>query len=143
MLPSIAQLLLIIMSNANSGLAAAALEPKRVVDELHLSETFVTQAGVFFMLAHGFILTGMLWGAALAFLIDRRIGAAVSALGALSALALFGVIHSVLSSGGIYAPWSPDLLGSRVPYEWAAGYAAMAVLLAGLSRTRAFTESVP
>jgi AGZA family xanthine/uracil permease-like MFS transporter len=140
MLPSIAQLLLIIMSNANPGLASAALEPLRVVDELKLSDTFVTQAGVFFTLAHGFILTGMLWGAALAFLIDRRIGAAVMSLAALAALSVFGIIHSILPSGGIYVPWSPELLGSRAPMEWAMGYAVMAIMIFALSRTKAFAE---
>lgn len=140
MLPSIAQLLLIIMSNANAPLAAAALEPQRIVAELHVTETFAAQAGVFFMLAHGFILTGMLWGAMLAFLIDRRIGAASASLGIAAALSLFGVIHSVLPSGGIYVPWNEQLLGSRAPWQWAAGYAAMAVMLVGLSRTKAFAE---
>jgi AGZA family xanthine/uracil permease-like MFS transporter len=140
MLPSIAQLLLIIMSNANPGLASAALEPARVIDQLKLGETFVTQAGVFFTIAHGFILTGMLWGAALAFLIDRRIGATVASLAALSALSVFGIIHSVLPSGGIYVPWSPQLLGSTAPWQWAAGYAVLALMIAGLSRTKAFSE---
>ena len=140
MLPSIAQLLLIIMSNANGGLASAALEPAHVVDALHLSDTFVAQAGVFFTLAHGFILTGMLWGAALAFLIDRRIAAVLATLGIAAALSLFGVIHSVLPSGGIYVPWSPQLLGSRLPWHWAGGYAAMAIVIFGLSRTKASRE---
>lgn len=133
MLPSLAQLLLIIMSNANAGLAFAALEPARVVADLKLSETFVTQAGVFFTLAHGFILTGMLWGATLAFLIDRRIRAAIASLAALSLLSIFGIIHSVLPSGGIYVPWSAELMGSRAPWQWAAGYAAMAALFAVLA----------
>ena len=140
MLPSLAQLLLIIMSNANPELASAALEPRRLIEQLHIGETFTAQAGTFYMLAHGFILTGMLWGAGLAFLIDRRIKAVVVVLLTAAALSLFGVIHSILPSGGIYLPWSPELLGSRLPLHWAAGYAATALMLWGLSRTKAFAE---
>ena len=135
MLPSLAQLLLIIMSNANGALAAATLDPARAATEAHVSETFAVQAATFFTLAHGFILTGMLWGAALAFLIDRRFTAVVVSLGAASVLSLFGVIHSVLPSGGIYLPWSADLLGSRTPYQWAAGYAATAAMIWLLAAT--------
>jgi AGZA family xanthine/uracil permease-like MFS transporter len=143
MLPSLAQLLLIIMSNANGELATAALNPGRLIEELKLGETFVHQAGAFFMLAHGFILTGMLWGAGLAYLIDRRIGAMVAVFFTCAGLSLFGVIHSILPSGGIYVPWSAALQGSRVPFHWAAGYTATALMLWGLSRTKAFAEVRP
>jgi AGZA family xanthine/uracil permease-like MFS transporter len=95
---------------------------------------------VFVVLAHGFILTGMLWGAALAFLIDRRIAAFVAALATLAALALFGVIHSILPSGGVYTPWSAQLLDSRIPWHWAGGYATVAILILALSRTTPFRE---
>ena len=138
MLPSIAQLLLIVMTNANPTLASAALEPARVVAKAHVQDTFAAQAGVFVTLAHGFILTGMLWGAALAFLIDRRIGAAVAALLSTAALSVFGLVHSVLPSGGIYLPWSAELGGSRVPLHWAAAYVASAAVIFLLSRTAAF-----
>jgi AGZA family xanthine/uracil permease-like MFS transporter len=93
------------------------------------------------LLAHGFILTAMLWGAALAFLIDRRIGAAAAVLGIAAVLALFGLIHSVLPTGGIYLPWRPVLLGSHTPYRWAAAYAMLAVMVLALSRTRAYADS--
>ena len=89
---------------------------------------------MFIVLAHGFILTAMLWGAALAFLIDRRIGAAAVTLGAAAVLSLFGLIHSVLPTGGIYVPWSAALLGSRIPYHWAAAYVAVALMLMALGR---------
>lgn len=140
MLPSIAQLLLIVMSSASPAIASVTLEPQRIVNELKITGAFAAQAGVFFMLAHGFILTGMLWGAALAFLIDRRVAATVATLAAAAALSLFGVIHSTLPSGGIYVPWSAQLLGSRAPWQWAAGYASMAVIILALSRTSAFRE---
>jgi adenine/guanine/hypoxanthine permease len=90
------------------------------------------------VLAHGFILTAMLWGGAAAFLIDRRIVAAAATLAVCSGLAFFGFIHSVTPSGGIYLPWS---IGSTLPYHWTAAYLGFAVMIMILARTRAFRES--
>jgi AGZA family xanthine/uracil permease-like MFS transporter len=134
MLPSVAQLVLIILDKASPLFARTALEPRQVAEALHIPPAFAEGFGVFLVLAHGFILTGMLWGAALAFLIDRRTGAAVVALLAAAALSLFGFIHSVLPAGGIYVPWSAELLGSRVPYHWTAAYLVVALMLALLGR---------
>lgn len=128
-LPSIAQMILILLDKANSLFPAAALEPARVALATHIPLAFAENFGVFVLLAHGFILTAMLWGAALAFLIDRRIASAATVLAIGAPLALFGFIHSVLPTGGIYFPWSPDLLGSRTPYHWAAAYMVLAMTL--------------
>jgi AGZA family xanthine/uracil permease-like MFS transporter len=78
----------------------------------------------------------MLWGAALAFLIDGRIAATAATLLTAAALSFFGLIHSVLPTGGIYLPWSPALLGSRMPYHWAAAYAVVAAMVLALGRSR-------
>jgi AGZA family xanthine/uracil permease-like MFS transporter len=139
--PSVAQLVLIVMDKINGTLLWSALDPARVAAELKVSLGFAENFGVFVQLAHGFILTGMLWGAALAFLIDRRIRATVVVLAVCSALSFFGFMHSVLPTGGIYVPWSLNLQGSRAPFHWAAGYAALAALVLALSRTRAFATS--
>lgn len=133
MLPSVAQLLLIVMANANPLMLHTALEPRRVVETMHIQESFAAQAGVFVALAHGFILTGMLWGAALAYLIDRRIAATVTTLLIAAGLSLFGLIHSVLPSGGIYLPWSAELGGSNAAFHWTASYLSAAVLILLLS----------
>ena len=142
MLPSVAQLILIVLDKANPLFPAAALEPERVAAATHIPAAFAENFGVFVLLAHGFILTAMLWGAALAFLVDRRLGRAAVTLGIAAALALFGFIHSVLPTGGIYLPWQPALLGSRTPYQWAAAYALVAAAVLLLGRTRAYAESV-
>jgi AGZA family xanthine/uracil permease-like MFS transporter len=92
------------------------------------------------LLAHGFILTAMLWGGAAAFLIDRKIAAAAATLLACGVLALFGFIHSIMPAGGVYLPWST---GNGLPYQWAAAYGLLAVTLLALSKTRAFRESPP
>jgi adenine/guanine/hypoxanthine permease len=141
MLPSIAQLLLIVLDKANPLFPASALEPERVAAATGIPLAFAENFGVFVLLAHGFILTAMLWGAALAFLIDRRLGRAAVVLGVAAVLALFGLIHSVLPTGGIYFPWQTALLGSHTPYHWSAAYAVLAVTVLLLGRMPASTES--
>jgi adenine/guanine/hypoxanthine permease len=135
--PSVAQLLRITLDKANStGLfLRSALEPAVVAEQAKIPLGFADNFGVFVMLANGFILTAMLWGAFLAFLIDHRFVAASSTLAICSALSFFGVIHSVLPTGGIYLPWSGALQGSVAPYHWAAAYALVAIMIAALGAT--------
>jgi adenine/guanine/hypoxanthine permease len=130
--PSIAQLILIILDKASPLLTTSALDPHRVAEALKIPLGFAENFGVFILLAHGFILTAMLWGAALAFLVDRRIAATAVTLSAAAALSFFGFIHSVLPTGGIYVPWSAALLGSRMPYHWTAAYVAVALMVLAL-----------
>jgi len=143
MLPSVAQLLLIVLDKANPLFPASALEPARVAAATGIPVAFAENFGVFVLLAHGFILTAMLWGAALAFLIDRRIRGAATVLGIAAILALFGFIHSVLPTGGIYVPWQPTLLGSHTPYHWSAAYAVLALTALLLARIPVPAESAP
>jgi AGZA family xanthine/uracil permease-like MFS transporter len=72
--PSIAQLLRITLDKASPERAPAALRPgsHMVAETAKIPLGFADNFGVFLMLAHGFILTAMLWGAFLAFLIDHR-----------------------------------------------------------------------
>jgi adenine/guanine/hypoxanthine permease len=136
--PSVAQLLRITLDKANStGLfLRSALEPAVVAEQAKIPLGFADNFGVFVMLANGFILTAMLWGALLAFLIDHRFAASATTLAMCSALSFFGVIHSVLPTGGIYLPWSAALHGSVAPYHWAASYALVAVMIVALGATR-------
>jgi len=136
--PSVAQLLRITLDKANStGLfLRSALEPAVVAEQAKIPLGFADNFGVFVMLANGFILTAMLWGAFLAFLIDHRFAASSVTLAICSALSFFGVIHSVLPTGGIYLPWSAALHGSVAPYHWAAAYALVAIMIAALGATR-------
>jgi AGZA family xanthine/uracil permease-like MFS transporter len=132
--PSVAQLLRITLDKANStGLfLRSALEPAVVAEQAKIPLGFADNFGVFVMLANGFILTAMLWGAFLAFLIDHRFTACSVTLAICSGLSFFGVIHSVLPTGGIYLPWSAALHGSVAPYHWAAAYALVAIMIAAL-----------
>ena len=90
------------------------------------------------MFAHGFILTGMLWGGALAMLMDRKAGAASLTILACAGLSLFGVIHSVSPDGGVYLPWH---VGSSLPLEWTLGYVIVAATFFVLSRSKEFAQA--
>jgi adenine/guanine/hypoxanthine permease len=138
--PSVAQLVQIFLSQVYSGaLMGAAIDPAGTMKATGLANPdFISTVGVMVLLAHGFILTAMLWGGAAAFLIDRRIGATVATLVACGVLSLFGFIHSVMPAGGVYLPWSA---GSRLPYQWAGAYVLLAFTILALSTTRAFHES--
>lgn len=83
------------------------------------------------VLSGGFILTAMLWGASLAYLMDRRLLAMLVTFLVLAAFSLFGVIHSVDPSGGLYLPWNMD----ERPWELAGAYAITGMMLAGLLAT--------
>ena len=78
------------------------------------------------LLGNGFILTALLWGAAAAMIIDRRLLAAAGALAVASLASLFGVIHSPLESGGLFWPGRAE---SSWPGLLAGGYGLMAALL--------------
>ena len=139
-MPSVAQLVQIFLSQVyNGALMSAALDPAGTMRATGITNAeFIKTVGVMVLLAHGFILTAMLWGAAVAFLIDRRPTAAAVSLVACGVLAFFGFIHSVTPTGGIYFPWT---IGSALPYHWATAYFAFAALIVLLSKTRAYRES--
>jgi hypothetical protein len=53
-------------------------------------------------------------------------------------LCLFGVIHSPTAAGTLFLPWKS---GSPVPLHFAAAYAALGLIAAAASRSRAFDET--
>ena len=85
------------------------------------------------MLGNGFILSSLLWAAAAARIIDRRLGQAAAYLAVAGVFSLFGIIHSPLPSGEIFLPWR---IASGAPYAFAAGYGAAALLLVLVGRGR-------
>jgi AGZA family xanthine/uracil permease-like MFS transporter len=127
-LPSIAVVVQILLSQVyNGALMSAALDPAGTLQATGLTNpAFVQTVGVMIMLASGFIVTAMLWGAAVAFLIDRRVTAAAAVLGFCAVLAFFGFIHSVLPSGSSYLPWT---IGSNLPFHWSVAYVALAAMI--------------
>ena len=57
-------------------------------------------------LANGFLITGLLWAAALAMLIDGRLKAAAGFFALAGVAAFFGIIHSPLSAERITSPYN-------------------------------------
>jgi AGZA family xanthine/uracil permease-like MFS transporter len=100
-------------------------------------------------LASSFIVTSLLWAAALAALLDGRLRRSAAYFVVAGGLALFGVIHSPLPASPIAWPWDvyaamaprvPAIL-CQSPYHWAAAYALSAAVLVGLSFFPARTEA--
>jgi AGZA family xanthine/uracil permease-like MFS transporter len=146
MFPNVCQLIQIILVQSHYMLTHSAANAEEVIEITKLDPGFIHKAGVFVMLAHGFILTGMLWGAVVAFLIDRRGGAAAATLAICAVLSVFGVIHSILPDGDLYLPWMLDaakIPGHNLPYHWAAAYGLLAVIVLLLAQTREFREAEP
>jgi AGZA family xanthine/uracil permease-like MFS transporter len=92
----------------------------------------------------GFIITSLLWGSALAHMIDGRVRPLVVTLVLAAVFSWFGVIHSPLPSSPIMTPGSviqqleaegrATSSANQTPYHWAAAYLIMAVVLVALSR---------
>jgi AGZA family xanthine/uracil permease-like MFS transporter len=116
-LPVIAGLVLIILSQFLGAIGAT-------LDKLPLRLQLLHQTLT--MLSNGFILTGLLWGSMLAFLIEHRARLAALCSAICAVLTLFGIIHSVLPDGGLYFPWR---LSSQAHYTLATAYLALAGLL--------------
>jgi AGZA family xanthine/uracil permease-like MFS transporter len=103
-------------------------------------------------LAHGFIITSLLWASALSAILDRHMFRAAAFLVVAAACSLVGVIHSPLSPEQIAWPWavvaemtktspSPALL-CQSPYHWAGGYLLAAILLVVLGAIRTGGDEV-
>jgi len=76
-------------------------------------------------LGNGFILTAVLWGWALAAIIDHRLVVAGLLFAVASVAALFGVIHSPLASGALFWPWAAPAI---LPRQVAGAYGVVAAL---------------
>jgi adenine/guanine/hypoxanthine permease len=138
LLPSVARLLYIKLTNPTF----VPLERFRTLISTpgrEFPEVLTTVA-----LGNGFILTAMLWGAFLAEMIDRRLKRSALYLVVLSVFTFFGVVHSSAPDGNVYLPWRlAGELERAVPYQFALGYLALAVLLLLLSLTKESREPVP
>jgi AGZA family xanthine/uracil permease-like MFS transporter len=87
------------------------------------------------VLGNGFILTSVLWGAALAWIIDRQLLLTAAAFALASLATLFGVIHSPLPSGALFWPWSVGVVRD-VAWPVAGAYGVLAAMCATLGRRR-------
>lgn len=133
--PTLARLLQIKFSNPgvvpSENFNKLMVEPGRSLPEML----------VIVALGNGFILTGMLWGAFLAKLIDRQLKAASAYLWILAGFTFVGIIHSAIPDGSMYWPWTLPSPANQVPYQFTAGYAALAVMIFMLSFTKESKEA--
>ena len=118
-MPVIANLVIIILAQF---LGAMAITPDKLPLRLQILHQTLT------VLSNGFIVTGLLWGSMLAFMIDRKPQFAAICTFACAFFTLFGVIHSVLPTGEVYLPWTIE---SHVHYTIALAY----ILLSGILLT--------
>jgi AGZA family xanthine/uracil permease-like MFS transporter len=90
------------------------------------------------VLGNGFILTAVLWGSALVFIVERRAAAAAAVFAIASLATLCGLVHSPLPSGAVFWPWSAAApLAVAAPLAGAYGaLAALALLAAGRAGPR-------
>ncbi|HUN55736.1 MAG TPA: hypothetical protein VMU29_11325 [Smithella sp.] len=116
-LPVVASLVLIILGQFMGALNAS---PDKLPMRLQIMHQTLT------MLSNGFILTGLLWGSMLAYLIDQKSRLAALCAVVCAMLTLFGVIHSVMLSGELYLPWH---IHSHAHYILAAAYLALSGIL--------------
>jgi len=130
-LPVVASLIMIVLGQF---LGAAGISVEKL--PLHLQTLHASLV----MLSNGFILTGLLWGSLLAFLIDHRPGLAALCAAVCAALTLFGGIHSVLPTGELYLPWR---VASSSHYMLAAGYTTLAAIFLTLSEKKSERSPTP
>jgi AGZA family xanthine/uracil permease-like MFS transporter len=89
-------------------------------------------------MSNGFLITGMLWSAALAMMLDGRMRSAAIYFAVAALCAFFGIIHSPLPDEQIGLPWEilrtvPEAftraIQTQTPYHWTLTYLIMAGLL--------------
>jgi len=86
------------------------------------------------LLGNGFIVTSLLWGGGFAALLDHQLRRASLFMVICAVAASCGIIHSPHPDGAAFFPWQvPD----PIVYHVAAGYLAMALVFAALSRNGA------
>lgn len=89
-------------------------------------------------MSKGYILTSILWGALIVWIIDKRLERAAAAAVVAAICTEFGIIHSVSPSAGLYLPWAIGDLGGleTLPHRLAAGYLIAGLMLFGFSRMK-------
>jgi AGZA family xanthine/uracil permease-like MFS transporter len=142
-LPSIADLVKIQLDNFRGQFMDVLNKTPGVAEALklhpiHLPHQLEGSLTVIMVLGHGFILTAMMWGAFLAFMIDRQLSKAMITLFITAGLSLFGFIHSVAPNGSIYLPWQlPAGSHPTLGFYITAAYAVFALFLGLMQLTGA------
>ncbi|HET6462021.1 MAG TPA: hypothetical protein VFG29_14665, partial [Syntrophales bacterium] len=123
-LPVIANLVIIILAQFMGAMAVT-------MDKLPLRLQIMHQSLT--VLSNGFILTALLWGSMLVFLIDRKPRLAALGTFACAFFSLFGIIHSVAASGEVYLPWT---ITSHFHYTIALAYLLLSFIFLTFGRRK-------
>jgi AGZA family xanthine/uracil permease-like MFS transporter len=94
-------------------------------------------------LGNGFILTAMLWGGIVAFMMDRKLRTACLFILISAFLTFFGIIHSATPDGNMYLPWTLEGVAKQIPYQFTAAYLVLAIVIFMLSFTKESKEPLP
>ena len=132
--PTIARLLAIKLGNPD------AVFPETFNKLMSLPGKPLPELLVIVALGNGFIVTGMLWGAFLAELIDRKLRSSATYLVVLAIFAFFGIIHSAMPNGDMYFPWNLTGLAKQIPYQFALAYLVLAAFFILMSFTKESKE---
>jgi AGZA family xanthine/uracil permease-like MFS transporter len=120
----------LVINFADGLLAALAKHGEGLED---LSPALGAQLQAIRSLSAGFIVTSLLWSAALANIIDRRLGSAAVYLVVAGLCALFGIIHSPMPGSPLALPWNlgelPPLVQPVSPIRLGIAYGGMALVL--------------
>ncbi len=128
-LPSVAYLLLI---KAHGWIAPEAFAAMTSTLDGH----GLPEMAVIAVLGNGFIITAMLWTGAVVAMIDGVLRRAAAFWLVAAMFTLFGVIHSVIPSGGIYVPWQLEGLAATICWQFTGAYLALAALMGVLALQR-------
>ncbi|MGB9601123.1 MAG: MFS transporter, partial [Myxococcota bacterium] len=74
-------------------------------NNISIPENIKSEHKILMMIGHGFILTSLLWGAMLTYIIDRNIRGFSIIILTTILLTMVGLIHSPLPSGSMFQPW--------------------------------------
>lgn len=96
-----------------------------------LGVDFLNQYMLLGVMARGYILTSLIWGTMIVWIIDRRFIRAGGAALLAATMTAFGIIHSILPSSGLYVPWDlPDMGGREaLAIRIMLAYIIMAILI--------------
>lgn len=119
-IPCLAYMVTIYTSQLLGTMSGAGVKPDAAI---------AAQLDVMKILGNGFIVTSILWGAGLVFLIDRRPLAVLITFIALAVFSLSGIIHSTAPGGGLFLP---TISAGSKSIEIAAGYLMTGLALSAL-----------
>jgi AGZA family xanthine/uracil permease-like MFS transporter len=134
-LPTISNMVMIKLNGDYLGGATQKAIASASGGQHHLPEVLVVLS-----LGNGFIISAMLWAAAIIKMIDRKLHQAALCFLTLAGLSFFGFVHSADPRGSIYLPWNLLEPLNNIPYQFTIAYVILAMILFAFSYTKESKE---